>query len=66
MVRVLFTFGLAGVHLVKVLLTLGVFFLILVRVLFTFSLDAVHLAFFFGQGLVYFWLGWLTFGQRHV
>ena len=48
--------------------TLGLF-LILVKILFTFSSVAVHLALFLvivGQGLVYVWLGWPTFGQCNV
>ena len=51
MARALFTFGLAGVHLAKVLLTFGSV--------------ALHLAWVFsscGYGLVYFWVGWSTFG----
>ena len=49
--RALFTFGLAGLH--------------VARVLYTFGLVALYLAWVFfnvGQAVVYFWLGWLTFG----
>ena len=46
-----FTFDLAGLH--------------LARALCTFRLVALRLAWVFvnfGQGVVYFWLGWFTFG----
>ncbi len=49
--RALFTFGLVGLHVAGVLSTLG--------------LVALHVAWVFfnlGQGIVYFWLGWPTFG----
>ena len=49
--RVLFTFGLAGVHVARVLSTFGLVALPLAWVFFN-----------FGQGIVYFLLGWLTFG----
>ena len=49
--RVLFTFDVAGLHLARVLSSCGLVALHLGWVLFN-----------FGQGFVYYWLGWLSFG----
>ena len=69
MVRVLFTVGLAGLHLARVLSTLAWLpyiepgsFLILARVLFTFGLAGLHLARALStSGLVALHLVWVFF-----
>ena len=67
--RVLFTCGLAGLHVARVLSTLGLVALfktgsslMLARVLFTFGLDGVHLARALSTlGLVALHLAWALF-----
>ena len=59
--RAIFTFTLVAVHLDGVLFTCA----LAVPSVFTSDAIAVHSAwvfFNFGQGIVYVWLGWLTFG----
>ena len=53
LVRLLFTFGLSGLHVARVLSTFGLVAVHLARVLFTCGL---------GQGVVYFLFGLRTFG----
>ena len=71
--RVLFIFGLVVSHLALFFLrnlatglfTFGFARLHLARVLSTVCLVGLHLAwvlFNFGEGIVYFWVGWPTFG----
>ena len=65
MARALFNFGLAGVHLARVLFTFGLVGLHVARALSNFGLVAMHLAWvflIFRSCIVYFWLGWFTFG----